>query len=115
MRIVDFLIDGLRKGGADRESARDTLIGLGAYVGEVLVRRAGAVYSGSRPALYQNGTLMGTATNLSPQYDSSLPLTIGGCANSASATTPYLAFPGSVADVHVYPRALTTTEVSTLH
>lgn len=66
-------------------------------------------------ALYQNGTLMGTATNLSPQYDSSLPLTIGGCANSASATTPYLAFPGSVADVHVYPRALTTTEVSTLH
>ncbi|CAM5644891.1 hypothetical protein SCANM63S_06759 [Streptomyces canarius] len=66
-------------------------------------------------ALYQNGTLMGTATNLSPQYDSSLPLTVGGCANSASATTPYLAFPGSVADVHVYPRALTTAEVSTLH
>ncbi|MET8563498.1 hypothetical protein ABZV75_23985 [Streptomyces flaveolus] len=45
MRIVDFLIDGLRKGGADRESARDTLIGLGAYVGEVLVRRAGAVWA----------------------------------------------------------------------
>ncbi|GAA2518618.1 LamG-like jellyroll fold domain-containing protein [Streptomyces longisporus] len=66
-------------------------------------------------ALYQNGTLMGTATNLSPQYDSSLPLTIGGCVNSAAATTPYLAFPGSVADVHVYPRTLTATEVGALH
>ncbi|MEU6070211.1 LamG-like jellyroll fold domain-containing protein [Streptomyces sp. NPDC047082] len=66
-------------------------------------------------ALYQNGTLMGTAKNLSPQYDSSLPLTIGGCVNSASATIPYLAFPGSVADVHVFPRTLSATEVSTLH
>ncbi|MFF4356528.1 LamG-like jellyroll fold domain-containing protein [Streptomyces sp. NPDC001604] len=66
-------------------------------------------------ALYQNGSLMGTATNLSPQYDSSLPLTIGGCVNSAAATTPYLAFPGSVADVHVYPRTLTATEVGALH
>jgi len=66
-------------------------------------------------ALYQNGTLMGTATNLSPQYDSSLPLTIGGCVNSASATTPYMAFPGSVADVHVFPRALTATEAGALH
>ncbi|MET7685797.1 LamG-like jellyroll fold domain-containing protein [Streptomyces sp. NPDC005423] len=66
-------------------------------------------------ALYQNGTLVGTATNLSPQYDSSMPLTIGGCVNSASATTPYLAFPGSVADVHVYPRALSAGEVAALH
>ncbi|MFF8597151.1 LamG-like jellyroll fold domain-containing protein [Streptomyces sp. NPDC015220] len=66
-------------------------------------------------ALYQNGTLMGTDANRSPQYDSSLPLTVGGCVNSASATTPYLAFPGSVADVHVYPRALTGTEASNLH
>ncbi|MGW7261156.1 LamG domain-containing protein [Streptomyces sp. NPDC054834] len=66
-------------------------------------------------ALYQNGTLVGTATNLSPQYDSSMPLTIGGCVNSASATTPYLAFPGSVADVHVYPRTLSAAEVSALH
>ncbi|MET9073777.1 LamG-like jellyroll fold domain-containing protein [Streptomyces sp. NPDC004232] len=66
-------------------------------------------------ALYQNGTLMGTATNLSPQYDSSMPLTIGGCINSASAMTPYLAFPGSVADVHVYPRTLSAAEVSALH
>ncbi|WP_369226567.1 LamG-like jellyroll fold domain-containing protein [Streptomyces sp. R39] len=66
-------------------------------------------------ALYQNGTLIGTATNLSPQYDSSMPLTIGGCINSASATTPYLAFPGSVTDVHLYPRTLSATEVSALH
>jgi hypothetical protein len=66
-------------------------------------------------ALYQNGTLMGTAKNLSPQYDSSLPMTVGGCVNSASASTPYLAFPGSVADVHVYPRTLSGTEVSALH
>ncbi|MCL7429031.1 MULTISPECIES: hypothetical protein [unclassified Streptomyces] len=44
LRVVDFLIDGLRKGGADRERARETLFGLGAYVGEVLVRRAGAVW-----------------------------------------------------------------------
>ncbi|WP_324789020.1 hypothetical protein [Streptomyces sp. H51] len=42
LRVVDFLIDGLRKGGADPERAHDTLLGLGAYVGEVLVRRAGA-------------------------------------------------------------------------
>ncbi|WP_225836195.1 hypothetical protein [Streptomyces sp. NK08204] len=44
LRVVDFLIDGLRKGGGDRERARDVLFGLGAYVGEVLVRRAGAVW-----------------------------------------------------------------------
>ncbi|WP_260326820.1 hypothetical protein [Streptomyces sp. TLI_185] len=44
LRVVDFLIDGLRKGGADRERARETLYGLGAYLGEVLVRRAGAVW-----------------------------------------------------------------------
>ncbi|AWW35468.1 MULTISPECIES: hypothetical protein [Streptomyces] len=44
LRVVDFLVDGLRKGGADQEGARATLFGLGAYVGEVLVRRAGAVW-----------------------------------------------------------------------
>ncbi|WAZ23676.1 hypothetical protein STRCI_005035 [Streptomyces cinnabarinus] len=42
LRVVDFLIDGLRKGGADPDRAGETLFGLGAYVGEVLVRRAGA-------------------------------------------------------------------------
>ncbi|MFI5793375.1 hypothetical protein [Streptomyces sp. NPDC051677] len=44
LRVVDFLVDGLRKGGADRQRAHDTLVGLGAYVGEVLVRRAGGVW-----------------------------------------------------------------------
>jgi hypothetical protein len=44
LRLVDALVDGLRKGGADRERAHDTLFGLGAYVGEVLVRRAGGVW-----------------------------------------------------------------------
>ncbi|WP_430381159.1 hypothetical protein [Streptomyces actuosus] len=44
LRVVDFLLDGLRKGGADREGAAGTLFGLGAYVGEVLVRHAGAVW-----------------------------------------------------------------------
>jgi hypothetical protein len=44
LRVVDFLVDGLRKGGAGRERVRETLFGLGAYVGEVLVRRAGAVW-----------------------------------------------------------------------
>ncbi|MEV6735974.1 hypothetical protein AB0N14_03085 [Streptomyces sp. NPDC051104] len=44
LRVVDFLVDGLRKGGADRERASGTLLGLGAYVGEVLVRRAGAAW-----------------------------------------------------------------------
>ncbi|MGP4083514.1 hypothetical protein [Streptomyces sp. KR55] len=44
LRVIDFLIDGLRKGGAERERVRETLFGLGAYVGEVLVRRAGAMW-----------------------------------------------------------------------
>ncbi|MBQ0985019.1 hypothetical protein KBZ10_10925 [Streptomyces sp. F63] len=45
LRIVDFVIDGLRKAGAaQEETPRRTLLGLGAYVGEVLVRRAGAVW-----------------------------------------------------------------------
>ncbi|MFB8776891.1 hypothetical protein [Streptomyces broussonetiae] len=57
LRVVDFLIDGLRKGGADQDRARDTLCGLGAYVGEVLVRRAGAAWvdldAGQRAVLGQ--------------------------------------------------------------
>jgi hypothetical protein len=44
LRLVDSLVDGLRKGGADRARAQAPLCGLGAYVGEVLVRRAGAVW-----------------------------------------------------------------------
>ncbi|MFD4370532.1 hypothetical protein [Streptomyces sp. NPDC058486] len=46
LRVVDFLIDGLRRdgGGLAAETLRPLLFGLGAYVGEVLVRRAGAVW-----------------------------------------------------------------------
>ncbi|MGW2424973.1 hypothetical protein ACWC0C_38010 [Streptomyces sp. NPDC001709] len=44
LRVVDFLIDGMRKGGTDRERAQHVFFGLGAYVGEVLVRHAGAVW-----------------------------------------------------------------------
>ncbi|WP_338491491.1 hypothetical protein [Streptomyces sp. SJL17-4] len=44
LRVVDRLIDGLRQGGAGREDVAGPLIGIGAYVGEVLVREAGAVW-----------------------------------------------------------------------
>ncbi|WP_405859574.1 hypothetical protein OG361_33645 [Streptomyces sp. NBC_00090] len=44
LRIVDRLIDGLRRGGTGREDVAGPLLGLGAYVGEVLVREAGAVW-----------------------------------------------------------------------
>ncbi|MEU6842890.1 hypothetical protein ABZ930_13595 [Streptomyces sp. NPDC046716] len=44
LRVVDFLVDGLRKGTPDRERVDAVLFALGAYVGEVLVRRAGAVW-----------------------------------------------------------------------
>ncbi|MFI1725705.1 hypothetical protein [Streptomyces sp. NPDC020489] len=44
LRVVDFLVDGLGKGGADRDRVHGPLLGLGAYVGEVLVRRAGAAW-----------------------------------------------------------------------
>ncbi|GGW84531.1 hypothetical protein GCM10010297_01380 [Streptomyces malachitofuscus] len=44
LRVVDALVDGLRKGGTDSERVRGTLFALGAYVGEVLVRRAGGVW-----------------------------------------------------------------------
>ncbi|WP_369261479.1 hypothetical protein [Streptomyces sp. R35] len=42
LRVVDFIVDGLRKGSPDRGSVQQVLFGLGAYAGEVLVRRAGA-------------------------------------------------------------------------
>ncbi|AVH61194.1 hypothetical protein C4B68_15150 [Streptomyces dengpaensis] len=42
LRVVDFIVDGLRKGEPDRASVQPVLFGLGAYAGEVLVRRAGA-------------------------------------------------------------------------
>ncbi|MGH4028134.1 hypothetical protein ACQB60_04260 [Actinomycetota bacterium Odt1-20B] len=44
LRVVDFVVEGLRKGGKERQDVEPVLSGLGAYVGEVLVRRAGAVW-----------------------------------------------------------------------
>jgi hypothetical protein len=42
LRVVDFFVDGLRKGDRERAEVGGMLFGLGAYVGEVLVRHAGA-------------------------------------------------------------------------
>ncbi|MEU9897542.1 hypothetical protein ACIBCS_24975 [Streptomyces phaeochromogenes] len=44
LRVVDFVVDGLRKSGRDRAAVGHVLFGLGVYAGEVLVRRAGAVW-----------------------------------------------------------------------
>jgi hypothetical protein len=44
LRVVDFIVDGLRKGAPKGEAVRPVLFGLGAYTGEVLVRRAGACW-----------------------------------------------------------------------
>jgi hypothetical protein len=44
LRVVDFIVDGLRKSGRDRAAVGHVLFGLGAYTGEVLVRRAGAAW-----------------------------------------------------------------------
>lgn len=44
LRVVDFVLDGLRKSGRERAEVAETLSGFGAYVGEVLVRRAGATW-----------------------------------------------------------------------
>ncbi|MFD7471871.1 hypothetical protein ACFV8Z_06660 [Streptomyces sp. NPDC059837] len=42
LRVVDFIVDGVRKGKSERADVQRVLFGLGAYTGEVLVRRAGA-------------------------------------------------------------------------
>ncbi|MEV6791746.1 hypothetical protein AB0M87_07050 [Streptomyces sp. NPDC051320] len=42
LRVADFMIDGLRKGAQERAQVAAMLFGLGAYVGEVLVRHANA-------------------------------------------------------------------------
>ncbi|MFF0477505.1 hypothetical protein [Streptomyces sp. NPDC004284] len=44
LRVADRIADWLWRGGAEREAVAGTLLGLGAYVGEVLVREAGAVW-----------------------------------------------------------------------
>ncbi|WTS30220.1 hypothetical protein OHB07_04675 [Streptomyces sp. NBC_00111] len=42
LRVVDRITDGLRAAGPDQASVARELFWLGAYVGEVFVRRAGA-------------------------------------------------------------------------
>ncbi|MFF8836898.1 hypothetical protein [Streptomyces sp. NPDC015130] len=42
LRIVDRVVDGLRRSVEDRAAAEQALRGLGAYAGEVFVRRHGA-------------------------------------------------------------------------
>ncbi|MCX5127067.1 hypothetical protein [Streptomyces sp. NBC_00347] len=42
LRIVDRVVDGLRRPGAERARVEYVLHGLGAYTGETFVRRAGA-------------------------------------------------------------------------
>ncbi|MFD3516664.1 hypothetical protein [Streptomyces sp. NPDC058657] len=44
LRVVDFLLGELRTGGKDERALAPQLFGLGAYVGEVLVRNAGATW-----------------------------------------------------------------------
>lgn len=44
LRVVDFIVDGVRKGGSERARVHDVLFGLGVYTGEVFVRRAGGVW-----------------------------------------------------------------------
>ncbi|MEU2492959.1 hypothetical protein [Streptomyces sp. NPDC007883] len=41
LRIVDFVVDGLRQNRPERAQVEEVLRGLGAYTGEVIVRRAG--------------------------------------------------------------------------
>jgi hypothetical protein len=42
LRLVDFMVDGLRRGRPEAGRVAGLLQGLGAYTGEVIVRRAGA-------------------------------------------------------------------------
>ncbi|MFD7442333.1 hypothetical protein [Streptomyces sp. NPDC059909] len=44
LRLVDFVVDGLRRDRPERARVAGTLQGLGAYTGEVLVRRAGGIW-----------------------------------------------------------------------
>ncbi|MFC1420884.1 LamG domain-containing protein [Streptacidiphilus cavernicola] len=64
--------------------------------------------------LYVNGTLVATAANATPQYDSTLPLTIGGCVHTATSTTDYSSFTGSIADVRTFPYTLTAIQAAQL-
>lgn len=44
LRVVDFMVNGLRQGSNQAARPDRVLYDLGAYVGEVLVRQAGAVW-----------------------------------------------------------------------
>ncbi|MFE0422836.1 hypothetical protein [Streptomyces sp. NPDC058953] len=44
LRVVDRVVDGLRRGRAGRARPVETLFGLGAYAGEVMVRRGGGFW-----------------------------------------------------------------------
>ncbi|GHE45058.1 hypothetical protein GCM10018785_13310 [Streptomyces longispororuber] len=44
LRVVDSVLDGMRRDGRGRDEVAAALFGFGAYVGEVLVRHAGAVW-----------------------------------------------------------------------
>jgi hypothetical protein len=44
LRLVDLVVDGLRRNQQQRAQVAGTLLGLGAYAGEVIVRRAGATW-----------------------------------------------------------------------
>lgn len=44
LRVVDRIIVGMRRGGPAQGEVAEVLFGFGAYVGEVLVRHAGAVW-----------------------------------------------------------------------
>lgn len=42
LRLVDFMVDGVRRGRPEHGQVAGLLQGLGAYTGEVIVRRSGA-------------------------------------------------------------------------
>lgn len=44
LRLVDLVVDGLRRDQPQRNRVAGTLLGLGAYTGEVIVRRAGGTW-----------------------------------------------------------------------
>ncbi|MFR9676209.1 hypothetical protein [Streptomyces sp. TR06-5] len=44
LRVVDSVVEGLRQGNPAPSQVSDLLLGFGAYLGEVLVRHAGAVW-----------------------------------------------------------------------
>ncbi|MGW6458222.1 hypothetical protein ACWF94_20305 [Streptomyces sp. NPDC055078] len=49
LRVVDFVVDGLRRAGNERGRVAETLFGLGGYAGEVMVRRAGGAWADLGP------------------------------------------------------------------